>query len=177
MRLPRSLGAGAWLVALWLLLWGDLSVANLAAGALVATVVLVVTGSTTTGTVRAGWPDPVAAVRFLAVVIVQLVRANAALAWEIVTPRDRTRPGVVTVPLHARSDVVRLVVANVITLTPGTLLLDVRETDDGSTVLDVHVLHLSDPDRVRRELLGIERLAVRALSPHEARSPQEGGAR
>ena len=89
------------------------------------------------------------------------------LAWEIVTPRNRIHTGVVAVPMRTDSRAVFLVVGNVITLTPGTLTLEVAGSPPE---IYVHVLHLHDVDRVRRDLQRVEDLAVRAFGSQRARA-------
>ena len=53
-------------------------------------------------------------------------------------------------------------VANSITLTPGTMTIEVSDGDD-PVVLYVHVLGLADPQSIREDGLDFERLAVRAF--------------
>ena len=136
MKLTGALGVsglGIWLVAIWLLLWNDLSVANVASGVLVAVAVAVLgvsrlpksycAGSELGDRPRVSLPH---LLYFGAYVLVKLVQANLVLAWEIVTPwRDRIHTGIVAVPLRTSSDLAMTVVANVITLTPGTVTINV----------------------------------------------------
>jgi multicomponent Na+:H+ antiporter subunit E len=60
-----------------------------------------------------------------------------------------------------------MAVANVITLTPGTVTIEV---EDSPPVLYVHVLHLHDLEAVRRDLLRIEEFSVRAFGSPAARA-------
>jgi multicomponent Na+:H+ antiporter subunit E len=151
-----------WLVAVWLLLWGDVTVANVLSGLIVAGLVVALAGSRRRGqiTVR-----PLAAVRFAAHFAVQLVVATAVVAWEVVTPRNRIRTAIVAVPLHGCSDAVATLIADTISLTPGTLTVEV---DRQPLTLYVHVLHLRDVEQVRRDVRRIEVLAVRAFGNDEA---------
>jgi multicomponent Na+:H+ antiporter subunit E len=72
--------------------------------------------------------------------------------------------------LHVSTDGLATVVGNAITLTPGTLTVDVRRDDpDRPPVLYVHVLHFSDVDSLRRDVVRLERLAVRAFGTKEQR--------
>jgi multicomponent Na+:H+ antiporter subunit E len=75
------------------------------------------------------------------------------------------RTGIVAVPVAACSDLVITVVANAITLTPGTLTLEVRREP---STLYVHVLHLRDLDQVRRDIRTLLRMVVRAIGSAEA---------
>ncbi|MFZ9773746.1 MAG: Na+/H+ antiporter subunit E, partial [Ilumatobacteraceae bacterium] len=65
-----------------------------------------------------------------------------------------------SVALQQGSVFVGAVVANAITLTPGTMSLDL---DESTLVLSVHVLGLVDPDEFRRDVLQLENLVARAV--------------
>jgi multicomponent Na+:H+ antiporter subunit E len=96
-------------------------------------------------------------VRLIAYVLWELVVANLKMARAVlVTPRDRLRPGIVAVPLDLQSDAQITALANLVTLTPGTLSLDV--SSDRRT-LYVHAVEVGDPEVFRRDLkAGFERL-------------------
>ena len=172
-RLPAVL---LWIVTLWVLLWGDLSIANVLSGLAVAIVVLLFAR---TGMERSErrHPEhrarlsPLAALHFVGFFLYKLVEANLVLAWEIVTPRNRINTGIVEVPLRTESNFATMVVADVITLTPGSLVI---EAEGSPPVLYVHVLHLHDLERVRRDLLRIEELSVRAFGSPTARAQLAG---
>ncbi|MCU0671145.1 MAG: Na+/H+ antiporter subunit E [Myxococcota bacterium] len=73
----------------------------------------------------------------------------------MLTPTHHSRPGVIGVPLEAETPLEITTVANLITLTPGTLTLDV--SDDRRT-LWVHAMFIDDADALRRALKeGMER--------------------
>lgn len=86
---------------------------------------------------------------FLGFYLLELVRANVRVAIDVVTPRHRARPGVVAVPLDAKTDAEITILANLLTMTPGSLTLDVS---DDRKVLYVHAMFIEDPDLFRREL-------------------------
>jgi multicomponent Na+:H+ antiporter subunit E len=90
---------------------------------------------------------------FLAIYVWNLVRANAVVAWEIVTPTHTIRPGIVVCPTRARTDLELAMLANLISFTPGTLTLEVA--DDRSMVY-VHALHIDTPDGVREDIRRLE---------------------
>ncbi|MFZ9017167.1 MAG: Na+/H+ antiporter subunit E [Ilumatobacteraceae bacterium] len=164
----RHLGLATWLVMLWVLLWADLSVANVASGALLAGVVIVATrridADTATESVRVA---PIALVRFIAHVLWQLVKSNVFLAWEIVTPTNTIRTGTVEVPLRSSSPIITMAVSNVITMTPGTVTLG-ASVDPPKLV--VGVLHLHEPDEIRAGVRRTEELAIAAFGSAAARS-------
>jgi multicomponent Na+:H+ antiporter subunit E len=70
------------------------------------------------------------------------LRANAAVVWEIVTPRSRLAPAVVWLPLRSRTAQEITTLAYLINLTPGTLVLEASEVPP---VLLIHGMHAGDP--------------------------------
>ena len=160
-----ALGFGAVLVALWVLLWGSLSVANVLSGVLVVAVVLWLVPDLS---VRFDRPvlRPVALARFVGRFLLEVARANAVLTREILSPGSSIRTGVVAVPLPLCSDGLLTLVANVLALTPGTMPVEVRRSPDAA--IYVHVLHLGDVDDVRRDVQHLAELAVRAFGSTDA---------
>lgn len=85
----------------------------------------------------------------------EVLLSNASVARSILSPASSLSPGIVAVPLDLTSDAGIATLANLITLTPGTLSLDV--SPDRRT-LYVHALHVDDPEAFRREVKeGFER--------------------
>jgi multicomponent Na+:H+ antiporter subunit E len=87
--------------------------------------------------------------RFAAFYFGELFKANWRVATDVVTPRHRSRPGIVAVPLDARTDAEITVLANLLTMTPGTLSIDVS---DDRRVLYVHAMFVEDAVEFRREI-------------------------
>ncbi len=167
----RSVTVVVWcvLAAAWVSLWGELTAASLGGGAAVAAVAMVLSDRVRPATGRL---RPFAAARFLVVVGWNLVKATTLVAWEVITPRNRINEGIIAVPLPGASPMVLLLVTNAIGLTPGTVVVDV---DDDPCVLYVHVLHLHDVERVRRDLRALGELAMRGFGPVPAREPAGPG--
>jgi multicomponent Na+:H+ antiporter subunit E len=91
----------------------------------------------------------------------ELVLSNFRMARYTLSPLRRLHPGIVAVPLEPMSDLELTVLTNLITLTPGTLSLDVSADQ---RTLYVHVMDVADPDAVRREIKdGFERKVLKAL--------------
>lgn len=90
-----------------------------------------------------------------------LVQSSLMVAWDVLTPRLRARPAFVEMPLEAETDVEIVLVANLISLTPGTLSIDVSA--DRKTLL-VHAMFADDPAAVVSGLKsGMERRVLEAL--------------
>jgi len=91
----------------------------------------------------------------------QLALANVRVARAVLAPLSRLRPAIVAVPLSLDRDAEIALLANLLTLTPGTLSLEVSE--DRRT-LYVHALGVDDPEVLRREIReGFERRIREAL--------------
>lgn len=78
---------------------------------------------------------------FLAFYLWEIVASALRVARDVLSPRLRVRPGVVAVPLDGRTDLEITLFANLVSLTPGTLSLDV--SPDRRT-LYVHAMDLGD---------------------------------
>jgi multicomponent Na+:H+ antiporter subunit E len=77
----------------------------------------------------------------------ELVLSALKVAWLVVQPKLRIRPAIIAYPLTVTSDAQITLLANMITLTPGTLSVDV--SDDRNT-LYVHVIDMAN----KEELVG-----------------------
>jgi multicomponent Na+:H+ antiporter subunit E len=151
------------LVLVWVALWEELSWGNVVSGTLVGLAVLALSPPRprpTSGKLR-----PIPAIRFLTYFMWKLAESNVIVGWEVVTPRNRINEGIVAVPIRGLSDRLITLVANCISLTPGTLTLEVERSP---AVLYVHVLHLDDVAAVRRDVQHLEALAVRAFGSDQA---------
>ena len=170
---PRRIsGVLVWITVLWLALWDDLSVANVLSGLAVGAAVLLVAGQAPLldrdDEHRARFAL-FRTIHFAGFILYKLVEANLFLAWEILTKENQINVGVVAVPLRTESRMAAMAVANVITLTPGTITIESLPSAEGPPVLYVNVMHLNDLDAVRRDLLHIEELSVRAFGSLSAR--------
>ena len=76
---------------------------------------------------------------FVAVFLWQVLLANLDVAYRILHPRMPIRPGIVKIRTTLRTPAARTLLANAITLTPGTLTVDM--TDDGWLMTFVHDLN------------------------------------
>ncbi|WP_439121762.1 Na+/H+ antiporter subunit E [Marivita sp.] len=91
----------------------------------------------------------------------ELIVSSFAVAMDVLTPKHRARPAIIEVPLDVTSDTGILLVTNLISLTPGTLSLDVSE--DRKTLL-VHAMFADDHDALRKSLKdGMERWVIDAV--------------
>lgn len=144
------------LTALWCALWRDISFANVAAGLVLATVILATgVGTPTTGRIRVG-----ALLRLVGVVLVDLVTSTVGVAREVLDPADTTDEAIIAVEVddQAKHHLLLLVIA--VTLTPGTAVVD---ADPDTGTLYLHLLHDDRRADVIEHVHRLAKLADEAL--------------
>lgn len=145
------------LIVVWLAISGDFSLANFGFGAIISLVLVALAERT--------MPSQIARnaaasrgqrlrrlykiTRLLAFFVKELFVASFTVLLTVLFPAQRLRPGVIAIPLDVTTDAQITLLGNLITLTPGTLTLDVS-TD--KTVIFVHSIYVKDPDSFRREI-------------------------
>lgn len=86
---------------------------------------------------------------YLARLLYEIALANWTVLKHVLRPKLTIKPGIVAVPTRMKGDVEVSILANSITLTPGTWTLEPSEEE---SVLYVHALDAGDPDDVRRAI-------------------------
>jgi len=169
-------GAVTALVSIWILFWGELSAGNLASGIAVAIALLIAFPLGSVEQVEHKL-RPLGVLRLLLFFTGELVQSSLLVARDVLRGSSAVRTGIVSCPL--RVDAVGLVtlMANLIALSPGTMVIDVTHDP---TVLHLHVLRVDHPDAVRARVARLEalavgayggRLALDAVSPAEEVAP------
>jgi len=133
---------------LWALLTGRVSVGSLSTGFLLGYIALTLLYPGKEGR-NNYFRKSMQIIRFVLVFIRELLVSSWRVAIDVVKPLPLMRPGVVGIPLDAETDLEITMLANVISLTPGTLSLDVSE--DRKT-LYIHAMYVINPDDLRREI-------------------------
>lgn len=100
--------------------------------------------------------------RFLTFGFVEIVKSNIAVARAVLAPRLELDPGIIAIPLDVTSDAGITTLANLITLTPGTVSLDV--SSDRKT-LYIHAFSVGDPEQLRRDTKAVFERRVKELLP------------
>jgi len=140
--LPHPL-LSAILLVIWLLLANELSVAHLLLGALLGWAVPLYTARF--------WPDqvqvrrPLLLLRFIGVVLYDILVANVTVAGLILGRQERLQPAFVVLPLALRSDLAISLLANTVSLTPGTVSAYLSAD---RRCLIIHSLHSTAPDEM-----------------------------
>lgn len=90
-----------------------------------------------------------------------LVRSNLRVAIDVLRPTSALRPGIIAIPLDARTDAEIMLLMNLVMLTPGTLALDVSSN---RRELYLHTMNVDNPDAVRAQIKnGFERRVLGVL--------------
>ncbi len=92
---------------------------------------------------------------FILYFLYEMIVANIQVAYDVITPKYFFKPGIVRYPLNAKTDFEINLLSMVISLTPGTLIMDVSEDKKS---LYIHVMYLKDKDRFIEQIKnGFER--------------------
>ncbi|MDR7384134.1 Na+/H+ antiporter subunit E [Promicromonospora iranensis] len=147
--------------ALWVLLWGDLSWANVLSGVALGALVALAFPLPPVGTAGTLRPGPLAHLvgRFAS----DLVVASFQVAWTAVRPGPTPQGGLVEVPLRSTSELLVAITAGLSSMVPGTVVVDL---DRSGATLQVHVLDLAGsggPDGVRESVRALEGRLLRAF--------------
>lgn len=138
----------------WEALTGDFGLLNLALGAVLAWAALRLAGAGGELSLHFLRRLP-RLVRFAAFFARELLVANLRVALLVIAPGRRLRPALLAVPLDVERDEEIALLANLITLTPGTLSVDVASD---RSVLFVHAVTVDDAEALRAGIKqGLER--------------------
>ena len=97
----------------------------------------------------------------VALFLYELFMSTLRVAWIVIQPKMPLRPGIIAYPLKVDRDFEITLLANLITLTPGTLSVDVSA--DRRTLF-IHALDVPDPDAIKQDIaMGFERRIMEAF--------------
>ena len=74
----------------------------------------------------------------------ELFASVGKVVWDVLTPQHLSKPAIIQVPLSVKSDLEITLLANMISLTPGTLSLDVITGNNGQPSLVIHAMFVED---------------------------------
>jgi multicomponent Na+:H+ antiporter subunit E len=160
-RLPSVL----WLTCVWVLLWGTFTPASIVGGVLVAVLVNALF-QLPPATDRL----PVRPLRLLALILFllwDLVVSGAEVSWQVLRHGPRARGAIMAVPLISSSDRVITVMANALSLSPGTMALQIDHDHDVWYVYALGPRDRTGVERARRRVLDMQRLVLAALGTPE----------
>jgi multicomponent Na+:H+ antiporter subunit E len=147
------------LIVTWIALWGELSVANLLSGVVVAFLIMFLFPSITDAHHRV---HLVGAVKFVARLLRDLVTSSWTVVVTVLRPTpERLATKVVAVQLATTSALIASLVANSLTLTPGTMTVGI---DEETFTLKVHILGEIDEVEFIQQVRALEQRLSRAVT-------------
>jgi multicomponent Na+:H+ antiporter subunit E len=145
---------------LWALLTGNLSVGNLFVGFLLGYLALFLMNPSATET-NSYFQKTVLFFSFMLYFVKELIVSSTKVAVDVIKPNPLVRPGIIGIPMDAETDLEITLLANVISLTPGTLSLEVSKD---RKILYIHAMYVVNPDDFRKEIKdGIEHRLLELL--------------
>jgi multicomponent Na+:H+ antiporter subunit E len=160
-----------WLMLVWVLLWGKVSAANIVGGlviALLITVLLPLPAVPVEGRVH-----PLSLMRLTFVVAYQLVLSSVQVAWLAIKPGPPPTSAVLRAHMAIKSDLVLALAVNILTVIPGSMVLEV---DQERRMLYVHVIDVGNEKAVTRfyrQVEQMERLLVATFERDADWKPRE----
>ncbi len=135
------------LTIVWVFLTGSLAIGNFSFGFLVSFFVLwLISRSEENRKYFIIIPQIIGFIFFF---LYELIKANIEVALDVITPKFYMKPGIIQYPLDAKSSAEISLLANLISLTPGTLSLDVS---DDRKVLYIHAMYVNDKEEFIRDI-------------------------
>jgi multicomponent Na+:H+ antiporter subunit E len=150
-----------WLTIVYVWLWGDISVANVAGGLVVGGVIMVALPLPRVQV--EGRLHPLSFAVLVALTAYYALESSAQVAWLAVRPGAPPVTGVLRVQLSIKSDLVLVLCCDVLNLIPGTMVLEI---DKVRRVVYVHVLDVSSDaavDKFYRTTRRLEQLFISAF--------------
>lgn len=135
------------ILALWAMLAGQPGAGSLLLGTLLGVAIPLAVRSFWTEGARVG--RPLVAVPLLARVLADIVTSSIVVARQILGPQEAIAPGFIEVPLDIEDPFVATVLGSIISLTPGTVTIDI---DIERRILLVHALHIDDPAAIASDI-------------------------
>lgn len=127
------------LTATWVLFWGDLSAANVLAGAAVA--LLLVVALPMPPIPYSGRIRVIGLVKLTAKFLFDVVVASIQVAWQVFDFRSQPRSAIVRLNMRSDSDLYLTITAEMLSLVPGTLAIELQRPE---SILLVHVFGIDD---------------------------------
>lgn len=147
-----------WLVVVWGALWQDFSAGNLLFGAIIA--VIVSQAFYLPPVELSGRFNLLRGLVFLLWFLKQVTVASFQVLFWAIAKGPRIRNAVIAVPLRSPSDLLMTAVGHVLSLIPGSLVVEV---DRGQATLYVHAMNAPTPESVEKVREGIQDIEARLI--------------
>jgi multicomponent Na+:H+ antiporter subunit E len=147
-----------WLTLVWMLLWGNVSAANVVSGLVVALVITLLLPLPQVPI--EGRLHPLSLLWFVVLMAYYLVLSSVQVAWLAIRPGPPPQTAVLRAHLAIKSDLVLALAVNAINLIPGSIVLEIDQT---RRMIYVHVIDVGSEASVQRfyrQIADVERLMI-----------------
>lgn len=90
-------------------------------------------------------PRILSMIKYFLILVKEIIKAAIVVSKIVLHPHMDIKPGIIAVPINCKTDLGITGIANAITLTPGTITLDISPD---KSILYVHCIDASDPEEV-----------------------------
>ncbi len=136
------------LAAIWAALNGSFALHNLVLGYILGAIIIWLFGRKAQ-LKKLHFPHVWAGIKLIAVFAVELVKANIQVLIQVFSPRLKIKPGIIAVPIDVHGAMWISTLANMITLTPGTITVEVAPDNK---ILYVHALNIDDEEQIKADI-------------------------
>lgn len=143
----RTITLSVFLGLMWLVLSGEYTVINFILGMFLSFIIILYSGSFFGFSFKFRHIPKI--ILLFLFFLKELFKANIRVTFEIVSPPLRMKPGIVKIPLELENDFQITLLANLLTLTPGTLTLDIS---DDKKFIFIHAMYIEDRDNFVSEI-------------------------
>jgi len=149
------------LTFVWVALTGELTYGNFIFGFIIGFFILWLKDRNLHSSKRKYFTRVPKTIGFILSFILESIRANLQVAYDVITPRYNAKPGIVGYKMNAETNFEITMLANAIALTPGTLVLEV---DERNKIIYIHVMYLTDREKfIQRLENGLEKKLLEIL--------------
>jgi len=164
----RQLPFFIWLIALWMLLWGQFTVLSALTGLLVAlfvTRVFRLPPVELSGRVNLWW-----GLWYIVTFLGNVVWGSLLVAWQTIDGRTQPKTAIIAVPLRTDDDLIMTHVGVTASLIPGSLVV---HTDRDRRIIYLHFIGVHSLEDVERQRRGVQRWEARIVRAVGSRAQVE----
>lgn len=147
------------LTLVWIALTGQFTYVNLFFGFTISFLVLWVISNNSED--RKYFTFTFKVIGFFFFFLFEMIKANIDVAKEVLSIKYKMKPGIVKMELEAQTDLEITLLATLISLTPGTLVIDISHD---RKMIFIHGIHLEDREKFLHSIkYGLERPLLNIL--------------
>jgi multicomponent Na+:H+ antiporter subunit E len=168
-RLTLRIWVLVWLTLVWILLWGNISVANILSGLAIAVLITLLLPLPVVPV--QGKLHPISLMHLIIRVAWYLVMSSTQVAWLAIRPGPPPLNAVLRAHLNIKSDLVLALAVNIINLIPGSIVLEI---DQRRRLIYAHVMDVGSQRSVNQfyhQVTVVERLLVKAFERDDELQP------